>query len=254
MDLATLIGLISAFGVIVAAMLMGGSVGAFFNVPSVLMVVGGTIGATLVQQKLKHVLGAMGVAAQAFFDRSQPDEKLIPVIVNLAQKARKEGLVSLEGEDISDEFMARGIRLGVDGLSPELVTAALKSELASVKRRHERGQRIFRFMAATAPSMGMIGTLVGLVQMLRTLDDPSSIGPAMAVALLTTLYGAVLAFVIFGPIAEKLENRTGEEVASKSLVIAGVASILQGDNSMAIQSKLEAFLAPKQRDAVTAKE
>ncbi len=248
MDIATLIGLLGGLAVIVGAMLLGGSISAFFNVPSIVVVFGGTLAVTIAHQKLGRTLGLVGVLKNALFDKQQPVEKLIPLIVSLAQKARKEGLVSLEGEDISDPFMARGIRLGVDGLSPELVTETLSGELQALKKRHEYGHKILRFMAATAPSMGMIGTLIGLVQMLRTLDDPSSIGPAMAVALLTTLYGAVMAFVIFNPLAEKLESRTKDEVASKSLVIAGVASILAGDNSMAIQSKLESFLAPAQRE------
>ncbi len=247
MDIATLIGLIGSFAIIISAMVMGGSADAFINAPSLLIVVGGTLAVTLVHQKLGPVFGAFKSVANAFFDKSQSTDELIPAIVNLAQKARKEGLVSLEGEEIADEFMSRGIRLGVDGLSPELVTATLRNELSSLKKRHEVGQKVFRFMAGTAPSMGMIGTLVGLVQMLRTLDDPSAIGPSMAVALLTTLYGAILAFVVFNPLAEKLENRTLEEVTSKTLTIAGVASILQGDNSMAIQSKLEAYLAPGAR-------
>ena len=126
----------------------------------------------------------------------------------------------------------------------------LKGELSAMKERHERSQQIFKFMSATAPSMGLIGTIIGLVQMLQNLDDPDSIGPAMAVALLTTLYGAILAFVVYGPIGEKLANRTAEEVATKKLAIAGVESILKGDNSMVIQSKLESFLSPEERAAL----
>jgi len=186
---------------------------------------------------------------QAFFDKSVVMEDQIPVIIGLAQKARKEGLVALEGENIEDEFLARGVRLGVDGLSPDMIKATLTSELAALKRRHERGQQMFKFMESTAPAMGMIGTLIGLVQMLQTLSDPSAIGPAMAVALLTTLYGAILAFVIFGPIATKLAARTNDEVAAKSLAITGVESILKGDNSMVIQSKLDAYLSPAEREA-----
>jgi chemotaxis protein MotA len=158
--------------------------------------------------------------------------------------------VALEGEQIDDPFMARGVRLGVDGLSPELISETLKSELASIKQRHERGQQIFKFMSSTAPSMGLVGTIIGLVQMLKSLDDPDKIGPSMAVALLTTLYGALLAFLVFGPIAAKLATRTAEEVAVKKLAIAGVESILKGDNSMVIQSKLEAYLSPDEREVL----
>jgi len=248
MDIATIIGLLGALGLIIGTIVMGGSAGTFLNVPSVLIVFCGTIALAGVNQKASNVLGAFKAMMQVFFDRLEPPQKMIPLLVALAQKARKEGLVSLEGEDISDPFIARGLRLGVDGLSPEIVSASLTSEISSIKRRHENGCKVFRFMGGTAPSMGMIGTLIGLVQMLKTLDDPSAIGPAMAVALLTTLYGAVLAFVIFNPIADKLENRSADEIAAKRMAVVGIESILQGDNSMVIQSKLEAFVHASLRD------
>jgi chemotaxis protein MotA len=247
MDIATIIGLVLGFGLIIGSMAMGGSLMSFVNGPGLLIVVGGTFSAAFINQRLSQVVGAFRVALQAFVDRSRPLEDEIPVIIALAQKARKEGLVALEGENIEDEFLARGVRLGVDGLSPDMIKATLLAELASLRRRHERGQQTFRFMEGTAPAMGMVGTLIGLVQMLQTLDDPSAIGPAMAVALLTTLYGAVMAFLLFGPLAAKLESRTKEETAAKKLAITGVESILKGDNTMLIQSKLEAFLSPLER-------
>ncbi len=247
MDIATLIGIVAGFVLIVGSMALGGSIGSFFNVPGVLIVFGGTIAAALINESLGHVLGAVKVAMQAFFNRSHRSETLIQRIVDLAAKARKEGLVSLEGEEIEDPFLARGVRLGVDGLSPDVITTTLTSELLALKKRHQRGQQIFKFMGATAPAMGMIGTLIGLVQMLKNMESPDDIGPAMAVALLTTLYGAILAFLIFNPIASKLEVRTGEETAAKSLAIVGVESILKGDNTLVIQSKLESFLSPAER-------
>lgn len=252
-DLATLIGMVLGFGLILASMALGGGSGiaGFINVPGMLIVFGGTLAATLVNQKLGYVIGAFKVMLQAFVDRSASKQELIPMIIGLAQKARKEGLVSLEGEDISDPFIARGVRLGVDGLSPEVINGTLHSELAALQERHERGQQIFKFMEKTAPAMGMIGTLIGLVQMLASLEDPSQIGPAMAIALLTTLYGAVLAFLVFGPVATKLEARTTEETAQKRLAIAGVESILKGDNTLLIQSKLESYLSPAERDQGT---
>ncbi len=247
MDIATLIGLVVGLGLVVSAMAMGGSVLAFVNGPGILIVFGGTFAALFTHQKMKHVLGAFAVAGNAFFDRLQPAEDLIPLIVQLSTKARKEGLVSLEGEPIDDPFLARGVRLGVDGLSPETIKATLLAELAALKQRHQRGQKIWRFLGSTAPAMGMIGTLVGLVQMLREMDDPDAIGPAMAVALLTTLYGAIFAFLVANPIADKLEARTAEEVAQRSLAMVGVESILRGDNTIVIQSKLESFLPPASR-------
>ncbi len=253
MDLATIIGLVVGFGLIIGSMMLGGSLMAFVNAPGLLIVLGGTLAATFVNQRMVHVLGAFKVLMQAFFDKTRNLEEQIPIIIALAQKARKEGLVALEGEQIDDEFLARGVRLGVDGLSPDMIKTTLMSELAALRRRHERGQQIFQFMESTAPAMGMIGTLIGLVQMLQTLDDPAAIGPSMAVALLTTMYGAILAFLIFGPVAAKLESRTKDEVSARQLAITGVESILKGDNTMLIQSKLEAFLSPAERERASAK-
>jgi len=251
MDLGTILGLVIGFGLIIGAMMLGGGVMPFVDAQSAMIVIGGTFAATMINQRIPYVIGGLKAAVQAFLDKSSPKAEMVPLIIELAGKARKEGLVALEGEQIDDPFMARGVRLGVDGLSPELIAETLKGELAAMKERHERAQRVFKFMSATAPSMGLIGTIIGLVQMLQSLDDPDSIGPAMAVALLTTLYGAILAFVVYGPIGEKLANRTAEEVAVKKLAIAGVESILKGDNSMVIQSKLESFLSPEEREALS---
>ena len=247
MDIATLIGLIGGMALFIGSMMMGSPLSAFINGPGLLVVCGGTFAALFVKESLKQVLGSMKVMLKAFLGKAESAEKLIPLIVELSGKARKEGLMALEGMDIPDDFLARGVQLGVDGLTPDVIKMTLLQDLASGKQRHTRGQKMFKFLAATAPSMGMIGTLIGLVQMLGGLDDPSAIGPAMAVALLTTLYGAILAFLFFGPIADKLEQKSGEEVARKMLAISGVESILNGDSSMVIQSKLEAFLAPKLR-------
>ena len=249
MDLGTILGLVLGFGLILAAMMLGGGIMPFVDAQSALIVIGGTFAATMINQKITYVIGGLKAAVQAFLDKSSPKAELVPLIIDLAGKARKEGLVALEGEQIDDPFMARGVRLGVDGLSPELIAETLKGELSAMKERHERAQQVFKFMSTTAPSMGLIGTIIGLVQMLQNLDDPDSIGPAMAVALLTTLYGAILAFVVYGPIGSKLANRTAEEVAVKRLAIAGVESILKGDNSMVIQSKLESFLSPEERES-----
>ncbi len=251
MDLGTILGLVIGFGLIIGAMMLGGGVMPFVDAQSAMIVIGGTFAATLINQRIPYVISGLKAAVQAFLDKSSPKAEMVPLIIDLAGKARKEGLVALEGEQIDDPFMARGVRLGVDGLSPELIAETLKGELAAMKERHERAQKVFKFMSATAPSMGLIGTIIGLVQMLQSLDDPDSIGPAMAVALLTTLYGAILAFVVYGPIGEKLANRTAEEVAIKKLAIAGVESILKGDNSMVIQSKLESFLSPEERASLS---
>lgn len=249
MDIATLLGLAAAIGILLQAISMGGSLSLFLDLPSALIVVGGTLAVTLIHQRLGNVVGAFGLMLHAFADRRRPSAELVPAIVELAQKTRKEGLIALDGLAIREPFLARGVRLGVDGLPPETVGAILASEIAFTRERHEMGQKIFRFMGASAPAMGMIGTLIGLVQMLQTLSEPEKIGPGMAVALLTTFYGALLAFVVCAPIAEKLESRTNEEVTRKKLIAAGVTSILRGENAAVVRGKLEAFLAPNARSS-----
>ena len=168
---------------------------------------------------------------------------------SVATAARKDGILALESIEIEDDFLAKGVRMAVDGIAPEEIRSGLSGELAALRQRHKRGQKLFRTIAATAPSMGMIGTLIGLVQMLQQLDDPSSIGPAMAIALLTTLYGAIIAFLLANPIAEKLEHRTAEETLNMRIGLEGVDSILKGENPRLIQEKLEGFLAPKMRSS-----
>jgi len=247
MDVGTWIGIAAGLSLLALAMASGGSVAVFIDLPSLGLVLGGTFAATLIHAGLPSLLGALRVGTQAFFARETNGRETIAQVIGLATKARQEGLVALEHEPIRDSFLARGVRLGVDGLGPDAIRAILEQELASLRQRHQLGQSIFRFMGTTAPGMGMVGTLVGLVQMLRSLQDPSSIGPSMALALVTTLYGAVLAFLLCMPIAAKLEQRTQEEVAEKSLAIAGVESILRGENALLIRPKLEAYLPGTQR-------
>ncbi|MGF1468319.1 MAG: motility protein A [Sandaracinaceae bacterium] len=248
MDIATLIGLVLAFGLIVGSIAINGSIAAFIDMPSALIVVGGTLATTLIMERMERVIGALKVAANAFRSGSPVSTAdVIKRIVELSTIARREGVLALEKEEVSDAFLAKGIRMAVDGMPEEEITHTLGAELVAMKERHTRGQKIFKFMGATAPSMGMIGTLIGLVQMLQALDDPSAIGPAMAGALLTTMYGAVLAFVVCNPVADKLAHRTKEETARMVVVIEGVQSIVKGQNATIIQEKLEARLPPKER-------
>ena len=247
MDIATIIGGIFGIVILVGAILLDGSLGAFFNVPGLAVVVGGTLCAAMVAETLGNCINATKVALNAIFQRSIASEETIATLVRLATVARREGLVALENEKIGDGFLMRAVRLAVDGMDPDTLRTALRGELISMKLRHRRGYKLFRFLASTAPSMGMIGTLIGLVQMLQTLQDPSAIGPAMAIALLTTLYGAVIAFMICGPLAEKLERRSDEEGTNMSLIIEGVDAIVKGENPRMLQEKLEGFLAPKAR-------
>lgn len=250
MDIATLIGLVFAFALLITAILLGGSLAAFVDVPSILIVFGGVITTTLVMQKMQVVVGTIGVAIQSFFDRATPVAELVEKIVELADKARREGLLALEAVEVPDAFLSKGVRLAVDGIELEEINAVLASEVDSLRARHRRGQAVLDFMKGNAPAMGMIGTLIGLVNMLQNLADPKAIGPAMAVALLTTFYGAILAFVVFGPISEKLKNRTAEEVAHMEMCILGVNCLNKGEHPRMVRQRLLAFMAPAQRAAL----
>lgn len=248
MDIGTIIGLVLAFGLVIGSIILGGNFGAFVDIPSVFIVVGGTLAVTFVMFPMNRVLGAVKVMLKAFFGTSPDPKALIKNIVDLANLARKESLVALEKANVDDPFLKKGILLVADGTAENLVRSVLETEIAFMKQRHLTGQEIFKSMGTMAPAFGMIGTLIGLVQMLQTLDDPSSIGPAMAVALLTTFYGAVLANVVFLPIAKKLEQKSAEEILFMEIALEGIISILNGDNPRITQDKLESFLAPALRE------
>lgn len=247
MDIATIIGIVGGLALILISILIGSPLAAFINLPGIMVVFGGTIMATLLMQKLPVVLGAVKVAMIAFLDKGETPDKIIQQIISLSGKARKGGVLALENETIKNDYLARGVRMAVDGIAPQEIINTLRIETDSLLIRHETGHKVFKFMGATAPAMGMIGTLIGLVQMLQTLSDPAAIGPAMAVALLTTFYGAVLAFVIFNPIAEKLEVKTKEEEILLEIIINGVDGIARGTNQMILEDKLISFLSPKSR-------
>lgn len=247
MDLATVIGFVLGIGLILWSIVSNSPLGSFINGPGLAVVVGGTLAATFICTGMGQVFGAVKVAMKTLLNKSPDVAETIKTITELANVVRREGLLALENQKIDNEFLAKGVRLAVDGVAPEDIAVTLKNELIALKQRHKMGQKLFKFCAATAPSMGMIGTLIGLVQMLQALDDPSSIGPAMAVALLTTFYGAFLAFLVFGPMAAKLEQRTSEETANMIVVLDGVESLMKGENARLVQEKLEGHLAPKQR-------
>jgi len=249
MDIATLIGSVLGFGLLLTATALSGSLTAFIDLPSLLIVLGGTLAATFLIESLSNVVGALKVARHALFHRGSDCVETIQRILELSHTARHKGVLALADAQVEDVFLAKGVRLAVSGLEREEIRETLNAELVSMKQRHLRGQRMFKFMGSTAPAMGMIGTLIGLVRMLQTLADPSRIGPAMAIALLTTLYGAVTAFLVCNPIAAKLERRSAEESANMSVVIEGVDSIVRGHHATVIQDKLQARLAPKDRPA-----
>ncbi|GAU07973.1 motility protein A [Desulfoplanes formicivorans] len=248
MDIGTLLGIVACFGLIGTAMLLGGSLGAFIDVPSVCIVVGGTFAVTFIMYPMGTVFGAFRVMMKAFFAKTPNPLDLITRIVGLAELARKESLVALEKAEVPDPFLRKGVLMVADGTEEHLVRSILETEINFMKQRHRQGQGIFKSMGTMAPAFGMIGTLVGLVNMLQNLDDPSSIGPAMAVALLTTFYGAVLANVFFLPIATKLGERSSEDTLYMEIVVEGVIAILKGENPRIVNDKLEAYLAPVLRE------
>lgn len=247
MDIGTLLGLISGTILVMVAILLGGDLWGFVNAPSALIVIGGTVAVTFIMFPMGVVLGSFKVALKAFFSRSPNPKLVIDEIVALANKARKESLVSLEKTPINDPFLKKGVLLVADGTEERLVVTILETEINFTRQRHQQGQGVFKGMGTMAPAFGMIGTLIGLVNMLQVLDDPTAIGPGMALALLTTLYGALMANLAFIPIAKKLEERSQEELSKMELTMEGVISILRGENPRLIQEKLEAFLPPSMR-------
>ncbi|NQV46585.1 MAG: MotA/TolQ/ExbB proton channel family protein [Rhodospirillaceae bacterium] len=248
MDIATLIGLILGLGVVLAAILVGSDLWIFLNLPGFLIVVGGTLAATFVKFPMKTVFSAFKTGLQAAFigDKENPLE-LVELALDLSRKTRSGGMLALENVDIPNDFFQHGIQMAIDGMSPEVVRKSLTSEMNRIIRDHEEGGRIFRAIGDSAPAFGMIGTLVGLVQMLSNLSDPKAIGPAMAVAMLTTLYGALIANLIALPMADKLESRTEQERINKSLIIDSVLEIQAQTNPNVLEELLQVYLPEHQQ-------
>ena len=254
MDLATLLGLVIAFGFIIGAIVTGGSLMLFINPPSILIVVGGSVAVVLMKFTLGQFFGAFKVAMKAFFHKAVNAQELIEQAVMLANVARKEGMMALESQEIENPFLNKGIQLCVDGHPPDLVRKMLSKDINLTIQRHETGQNIFKSLGDVAPAMGMIGTLIGLVQMLANMDDPKSIGPAMAVALLTTLYGAIIANAFALPLADKLELRSQEERTNRTLILETISGIQEGMNPRVLEELLKAFLPEGQRASEEANE
>ena len=247
MDLATLIGFIGGIGIIVGAIATGGDVMLFVNTPSILIVFGGTFMVTLMRISLADFFRSFGVAAKAFFNKKDDPNNLIEEAVRLADVARKNGLLALEGEAVENEFLKKGIGLCVDGHDPALVKRMLTEDINLTIKRHDVGQDMWSSVGNMAPAMGMIGTLVGLVQMLANMSDPAAIGPAMAVALLTTLYGAVIANAFAIPLADKLGSVSNYERLNKSLLIESISAIQEGMNPKVLEQLLNTYISEKKR-------
>lgn len=244
MDFGTLIGLVAGLVLLTVAISLGESATAFWDLPSFLIVVGGTVAATLIKFPLPALVGTLTVVRQAFLRPAEKPEDLVLLLVRMAQEVRRDSILALERIPVSDPFLRRGVALAVDGTEPALIEAFLRTEAIAEQERHDRGQRIFRSMGSTTPAFGMVGTLIGLVQMLTQMNDPSQIGGAMAVALLTTFYGAGLAYVILIPIAEKLGERSRADWLRREMSIQGLLSILNGHHPRLVERRLHGILGP----------
>jgi len=252
MDIASLIGLILAIALIVASIALGNApFSAFIDIPSFLVVVGGATAAALICFPLGSMMRAPMIALKVFLNKGEDRLTLIKQIVELAETARRDGLLALESKvsAIENPLVRTGIQMAVDGSTPDVVEEVLRTEVEAIATRHREGKSIMDQMGRFAPAYGMIGTLMGLIMMLQDMSDPSGIGAGMAIALITTLYGAIVANVFFSPVAEKLGLMSRSEMVSLEIAIRGVMAIQSGESPRAIDQKLRTFLTPKQREA-----
>jgi chemotaxis protein MotA len=249
MDIATILGI--AIGVISIGwtILSGNDPIAYYDLTSIAVVLGGGIASVLISYRMSEVINVLKVVAHAFTSKRTSNEDIIRLLVRLSQKARREGLLALESEqeEIDDPFIKQSLQLIVDGVEPEMIRDCMGLELTTLQSRHERGQGLFKTAAALFPAWGMIGTLMGLINLLKGLTDAANIGPAMALALVTTFYGAILAYFICQPIANKLKVKSQEEILQKEMIIEGILSIQAGENPRLMEYKLKTFLSPKQK-------
>ncbi len=250
MDFATIIGVLAGVGLILTSLQLSGGVAGYLNVPSFLIVIGGTIAATLINFPLKQVLSVLKVVQKVIKAQEQDPLELIKEFVQLAVVVRKEGHLALEAqaENIEHSFMKRGLMLMADGVDAEALNGILQVQNVAVQQRHKVGQEVLKGVGRWAPAFGMIGTLIGLVGMLASMDDPKSIGPKMAVALLTTLYGAVVANLFALPMAGKLKQRSDQEILINMVIVEGLKGLQMGLNPRMLGEKLKAFLRTTQQD------
>jgi len=249
MDIASLIGFIAGIGLIIVSLILGGNIAGFWDTPSVLMVFGGTVAATLINFPLSQFLSVMKVIPKVIFAKEEDITDIIKHFIRLAVLVRKEGLLSLEDEisKLENPLMKRGLTFLADGVDADTISGILNLQLLAIQQRHKIGQEILKAMGRWAPAFGMIGTLMGLVQMLGNMSDPKSIGPAMAIAILTTFYGAIISNLFCLPMASKLKQRSEQEVAVIMLIIEGIKGLQGGLNARIMEEKLKVFLVTSQQ-------
>jgi len=249
MDLGTVVGLVLTLALLFGAMAMGVGIGPYIDIPSILIVFGGTTGVLMVGFKMEQIKNL----AKYFMIAIKPPQvdmsELIKKMVEYSTKARRDGILALEADANaeSNEFLRKGLSMAVDGNEPDTIRDLLEIDLDQTSERHKANAQIFEQMGGFSGAMGMIGTLIGLVAMLMNMSDPSAIGPAMAVALLTTMYGAMVGNIVGAPVANILQIRDSDEVLVKTLIIEGIMAIQSGDNPRNLEGKLLAFLPPKER-------
>ncbi len=248
MDIAIIVGLGSAL-ILILFGIKPQNIAAFIDLPSVYITIGGAIAGTIAAFPLSRILNSVNVIKNAFIAKNVTPVETIRQLVDFAEQARREGILALEARaaEIKDEFLKKGIQLAVDGTEPDLIKDILSTEISFTEIRHEEGAKVIDFLGSMGPSFGMIGTLVGLVLMLGNMSDVSSIGPNMAVALITTFYGSVLANVFCLPMVEKLKTFSRKEILIKELMLEGIMSLQSGDNPRIVEQKLTAFLEPRLR-------
>ena len=245
MEISTIIGLVVAIGFIFYG--MSRDFVMFLDMSSLAIVLGGTIGTIFIRYPIKMIAGLFPVIMKTFFAKIDSPDEMIRKIISLSVEAKKNGILGLEKITIENPFLKKGVQLAIDGVEPELIEAVLNIDISSTSKRHETGRGMLESAGDAAPAFGMIGTLIGLVLMLGDMDDPKGIGPAMAVALLTTFYGAFLAHVIFLPLADKLKFFHHQEMLTRRLIVNGIISIANGDHPAVVQEKLSSFLNPQAR-------
>jgi len=250
MDVSSLTGVIGVFIIVAVAILTKGSAGAFLDIASILIVLGGTVAAVLTSYPIDRLKNSMKVIRKAFRDDSYQTNKTISQLSQLSYIAKRDGLLAMEKmvDEIEDEFMKKGILLIVDGSEPKMIERILSLELENMVDRHREGEGVLKAFGKFAPAFGMIGTLIGLILMLKNLDDVATLGPSMGVALVTTFYGALLANGVFLPLAGKLRFKSDQEVRYRTMVIEGILSVQAGETPLMIEEKLKTFIEQGKRD------
>ncbi|RMF88690.1 MAG: motility protein A [Nitrospinota bacterium] len=249
MDIATIVGILAGIGLIGTSLVMGGGIGGFIDIPSIMIVGGGTLAATLINFPLKQVLSVLKVTKKLILAKEEDPIDLIRQFIQLAVIVRKDGQLALENEakNVTNPFLQKGLMLVADGVDAEELNSILQLQNLAVQQRHKVGQEVFKAMGKWSPAFGMIGTLIGLVQMLSTMEDPKTIGPKMAIALITTFYGALIANLFALPMAGKLKQRTEQEILLNMVIAEGLKGLQLGMNPRLLEDKLKSFLMTEQQ-------